>query len=110
MSTTSRTMTGRRYRYAPRMTARQLSDAMNALEISAGQLSKVSGIGLQRVHKFLKGEEDIPVFLQRDLAIWQIDERALDLAWDWAERYAYDVRNQDPSRGNPEDDPSQGNP
>ena len=86
----------RRYRYEPRMTARELSKAMNALGLTARKLARISGARADRVEKWLRGEEDIPVYVQRDLWIWQQDEESYGLAIEWADQHARNVHNDEP--------------
>lgn len=85
----------RRYRYAPRMTAGQLSQAMNRLDLTGGQLARISGANVDRVHRWLKGQDDIPPYVQRDLDVWQKSEEAFRLSWEWADEHAHDVRTDD---------------
>lgn len=102
MTVAGRTMS-RRYRYEPRMTARQLSEEMTRHDLTAGQLARITGTNIDRVHKWLKGEEDITVFVQRDFYVWARMPAALEMALDWADEHAFDVRADDrrdtPSRG-----------
>lgn len=83
----------RRYKYDRHMTAEELSRRLNALDLSAGMLSKVSGASFRRVRSWLDGEGTIPTSVQRDLDVWLIDPHALALAIAWANDYAYDVRD-----------------
>lgn len=81
----------RRYRYEPRMTARELSAAMNTLGLTIGQLARLTGIRADRIDKMLHGE-DVPPHVQSSLFIWQADPRAFALAREWADIHAHDVR------------------
>jgi phage terminase Nu1 subunit (DNA packaging protein) len=85
------------------MTARQLAVAMRSFDMSSGHLARISGAGIDRVNRWLKGEDDIPVYVQRDFYVWSKDEAALDWAIQWADEHAQDVRAEDrptsPNRG-----------
>lgn len=93
MQTAIRSMS-RRYRYEPRMSARELSEAMNRVGISARQLARISGAAPKNVDRWLK-DGDIPIYVQRDLWIWSQDAEAYRLAIDWANEHAHDVRDDE---------------
>lgn len=84
----------RRYVYEPRMTSRQLSDAMFRLDLTTGQLARLSGMGMVRLNRCLKGE-DVPVTLQAMLYVWEREPRALSLARQFADEHARDVRDDE---------------
>ena len=64
---------------------------MRALDLSIGQLARLTGIRSDRIDKMLTGE-DVPPHVQSSLFIWQAEPRAFALAREWADEHAHDVR------------------
>lgn len=89
----ARSRMSRRYRYSPRMTPQELSAAMRTLDLSIGQLARLTGIRSDRIDKMLTGE-DVPPHVQSSLFIWQAEPRAFALAREWADEHAHDVRDE----------------
>jgi hypothetical protein len=80
-----------RFKYAPRMTAAELRAAMDEIDLTVDELTLVSGARRSRVLDWLHGSEDIPVYVQRDFALWLEHDDALEAALDWAEAHAKNV-------------------
>ena len=77
----------RRYTY-PRLSAQDLSQALNEFGMTARQLARVTGAAETNVLKWLEGQNDIPVYVGRDIWMWRQDREALDLAIEWADQFA----------------------
>ena len=75
-----------------RIDGRELSDRINHLGLSANDLMILSGARRDRVLQWLRGEEDIPPYVDQITRVWIDVPGSLEAAQEWAREVAVRAR------------------